>query len=159
MIPMRTVVRLNMRLRNQKMLTRTSEAVGVKAGIERLCGVMTVPFALPSSWVRIRDKSTSVGSRLRALYDSIIKAVTTAEKRPAFQRIWYQVWGVVHEARLTKIRRFWTSSFHASHLALSFSIRGSNSKVNGFPSILGSGYSGGSPILIGSNQGHSSVQL
>ena len=47
---------------------------------------MSVPFTRPSSWARMRDKSTSDGSCFKALYDSIINAVTTAEKRPAFKQ-------------------------------------------------------------------------
>ena len=49
MIPMRTVARLKIRLRNHRMLTRISEGAGVNVGIERLCGVVSVPFAMPSS--------------------------------------------------------------------------------------------------------------
>jgi len=87
---MRTVARLKMRLRNQRMLTRISEAVGVNMGMVRLCGMMSVLLAPPSSWVRMRNRSTldmSAESCFRLLYDSIINAVTTAEKRPACQQI------------------------------------------------------------------------
>jgi len=78
---MRTVVRLKMRLRNQRMLTRISVGVGANLGVVG----MSVPFTRPSSWARMRDKSISDGSCFKDLYDSIMNAVTTAEKRPAFK--------------------------------------------------------------------------
>ena len=87
-----------MRLRNQKVLMRTSEGVGVNVGMVKLCGVMSVPLALPSSWARMRDKSIPFGSCLRALYDSITKAVTTAENSPAFRKRWYQHLQAVHDS-------------------------------------------------------------
>ena len=85
MIPMRTVARLKMRLRNHRILTRIALDEGINLGIARLC-VVAVPFVLPSSWARIRSKRSLVmmpESCLSPLYDSIMKAVTTAENRPA----------------------------------------------------------------------------
>ena len=76
------------------MLMRTSEGVGINVGMWKLWGVRSVPFARPSSWARMRDNSmldTSLESGFRPLYDSIINAVTTAEKRPAFKQQRYQL--------------------------------------------------------------------
>ena len=86
---MRTVARLKMRLRNQSMLTRISEELGVNVDMVRFRGTTSVPLARLSSWARMRNKSTldtSAESCFRLLYDSIINAVTTAEKRPAFRQ-------------------------------------------------------------------------
>src|SRR6188768_3164314 len=122
MIPIRTVARLKMRLRNQRMLTRMSEGEGVKVGFTRLCGVATVvPFAALSSCARMRNRKTldtSLESCLSPLYDSIMNAVTMAEKRPAFERMRPQNPSRNIDTKLTKINRLLTSSFHASHLAL-----------------------------------------
>ena len=56
MIPIRTVARLKMRLRNHRILMRIAEGEGVNVGIVRFC-VVVVPFVLPSSWARIRSKT------------------------------------------------------------------------------------------------------
>ena len=55
MIPIRTVARLNMRLRNPRILMRIAEGEGVNVGIVRFC-VVAVSFVLPLSWARIRSK-------------------------------------------------------------------------------------------------------
>jgi len=67
------------------MLTWMSEEVGTNVGIVKLWGIVSVPFALPSSWARMRKRTMSVESCFKPLYDSTRNAVTTAEKRPAFE--------------------------------------------------------------------------
>ena len=55
-IPIRTVARLKIRLRNHRILMRTAVGEGVNAGIVRSCIVVAVPFVLPSICARIRSK-------------------------------------------------------------------------------------------------------
>lgn len=50
-----------MRLRNKKMLMRMYEAVGVNSGRGGLGG-SAVPFAVLSSWERIRERRRTVES-------------------------------------------------------------------------------------------------
>jgi len=75
-MPMRTVDRLRMRLRNQYMLIRTVDADRVKVGGDK---VISVWFAM-----RLRRKMTvSFGFGERFLKVFTMNAVTTPENRPA----------------------------------------------------------------------------
>ena len=86
-MPTRTVVKLRIRLTNQNALTRMSEEVTVESWgniVERDA------FAERSSWLRIwesRITDKSFESCFRVLWDSMTKAVTMAEKRPACTKL------------------------------------------------------------------------
>lgn len=80
-IPTRTVARLKIRLRNQKMLTRMADGLGEKVREGR--AIRVVPL-LAAIWERRLITSLSE-SGCSVLYDSIMNAVTTAENRPALR--------------------------------------------------------------------------
>jgi len=105
--------------------------------------VPLVPFAMR---VAIWDSRRVFGSDWRSFEDSTMNDVTTAEKSPALRNpslISDSVctnWTCEH----TKINKFWTLSFQASHWTLSFAKRGSNKVSQGSSLPLGIGYRYGS---------------
>ena len=79
--------RLRMRLQNQNMLSRTEEGGGVNDGVG--CNSKdgrADPLLSNRLAMRVRRWTiVSCGSASSVLWDSTSKAVTTAEKRPAFK--------------------------------------------------------------------------
>jgi len=131
-----TVVRLRTRLISQRTFVRTEDGAGVNDE-ENLVEVLNDPgvFRLPAIWDK-RNIIWSLGSGWRVWYVCTTNAERTLENKPALNHtVILSARVVQHTNWLTKITRFWISSFHAAHCVRSLSIMGSNNVSQCFPSL------------------------
>ena len=83
-MPIDAETRLSTRLENQRMLIRTERGSGLKGGGEGEGVVAEAELADSCAEICLRRAAdVSSGSSCKSLYDSILKAVKTAENRPA----------------------------------------------------------------------------